>query len=240
MTRNNNPQKNSALVLFSGGQDSSIVLAYSLAKFDHVETIGFDYGQRHAAELAARDTVRDQLINGFPQWRTRLGDDHQIDLHAFGEISETALTRETEIVLGEDGLPTTFVPGRNLVFLTIAAALGYRRNLGVLAAGMCEADFSGYPDCRRETLEAQMAAINLGMEREFILETPLMHLSKAQSWDLAEQLGGSRLVDLVVEHSHTCYLGERGEWHDWGYGCGHCPACRLREKGWREYSAVKT
>ncbi|MEZ5921397.1 MAG: 7-cyano-7-deazaguanine synthase QueC [Parvularculaceae bacterium] len=239
MTRNNNPQKNSALVLFSGGQDSSIVLAYSLAKFDHVETIGFDYGQRHVAELAARDSVRDQLINGFPQWRTRLGDDHHIDLRAFGEISETALTRETEIVLGETGLPTTFVPGRNLVFLTIAAALGYRRNLGVLTAGMCETDFSGYPDCRRETLDAQMAAIHLGMEREFVLETPLMHLSKAQSWDLAEQLGGTHLVDLIVEHSHTCYLGERGEWHDWGYGCGHCPACELREKGWREYSAAK-
>ncbi len=234
------PDKNAALVLFSGGQDSSITLAWALSRCARVETVGFDYGQRHDVELTARVTVREALERQFPAWAKKLGPDLVIDLGGLGAISETSLTRDLDISVGDDGLPTTFVPGRNLVFLTMAAALAYRRNLGVLVAGMCEADFSGYPDCRRDALDAQMRAISLGMDAEFSLETPLMQLSKAQSWLLAEDVGGRDLVDIIVEHSHTCYRGARAARHDWGYGCGACPACALRARGWKGYAESKS
>lgn len=234
------PDPTSALVLFSGGQDSSIALAWALDRYSRVETIGFDYGQRHSVELDARIAVRCEIGRQFPVWSKRLGEDAVVDLSGFGALSETALTREAAIVIGENGLPTTFVPGRNLLFLITAAALGYRRNLGVLVAGMCEADFSGYPDCRRAALDAQMKAIELGMDAEFALETPLMHLSKAQSWFLAEEIGGEALIDLIVEHTHSCYRGARSVRFEWGYGCGDCPACELRAKGWSAYAASKS
>lgn len=233
------PNPRAALVLFSGGQDSSIALAAALARFDRVETIGFDYGQRHAVELGARLAVRREIDRRFPALGAKLGADTIVDLGGLGAISETAMTRETEIAMGENGLPTTFVPGRNLVFLTMAAALAYRRDTGVLVGGMCETDFSGYPDCRREALDAQMRAIELGMNAAFTLETALMRLSKAQSWRLAEEIGGAPLVDLIVEHSHSCYRGVRAERHDWGYGCATCPACQLRAEGWRTYIAAR-
>ena len=226
-----------ALVLFSGGQDSSIALAWALSRFDHVETIGFDYGQRHSVELGARRAVRRAMAAAFPQWAARLGDDTVAGATGLRDLGETALTHETEIVMAEDGLPTTFVPGRNLLFRTLAGALAYRRHLGVLVAGMCEADYSGYPDCREAALTAQAEALRLGMDADIALETPLMHVSKAQSWRLAEELGGAALVDLINEHSHTCYRGVRGARHDWGYGCGECPACELRARGWAEYRA---
>lgn len=229
-----------ALVLFSGGQDSSISLAWALERFRRVETVAFDYGQRHSVELDARAAVRRELALRFPVRAAKLGDDAIVDLRGLGVISETALTRQAEILIGENGLPTTFVPGRNLVFLAMAAALAYRRGLGVLVAGMCETDFSGYPDCRREALDAQMRAIELGMEAKFTLETPLMHVSKAQSWSLAEEIGGDDLVELLVEHTHSCYLGDRARRFDWGYGCGACPACDLRAKGWSDYIAAKS
>lgn len=229
--------QNKALVLFSGGQDSSIALAWALSRFDHVETIGFDYGQRHSVELGARRAVRRAMAAAFPQWAARLGDDTVAGATGLRDLGETALTHETEIVMAEDGLPTTFVPGRNLLFLTLAGALAYRRHLGVLVAGMCEADYSGYPDCREAALTAQAEALRLGMDADIALETPLMHVSKAQSWRLAEELGGAALVDLINEHSHTCYRGVRGARHDWGYGCDECPACELRARGWAEYRA---
>ena len=229
----------SALVLFSGGQDSSICLAWALERFDRVETVAFDYGQRHEVELTARAAVRQEILRKMPSLAPRLGEDTVVDLCGLGDISETALTRAAEIEIGEHGLPTTFVPGRNLVFIVMAAALAYRRGLGVLVAGACETDYSGYPDCRRDALDAQMKAIELGMEAKFALETPLMRLSKAQSWTLAEEIGGEALVDLIVEHSHSCYRGDRTQRFDWGYGCGECPACELRAKGWKSYVAGK-
>lgn len=228
-----------ALVLFSGGQDSSIALAVALARFARVETLVLDYGQRHSVELDTRLDLIRQLRAAYPDWAKKLGPDHQLDLRALGAVSESALTRATEIAVGDDGLPTTFVPGRNLIFLTLAGALAYGRNLGILVGGMCETDFSGYPDCRRATLDAQMLAIRLGMDCNLTLETPLMALSKEESWRLAEDIGGARLVELIVEHSHSCYLGERGMRHDWGYGCGACPACDLRAKGWRDYRSAR-
>ncbi|MCB2112637.1 MAG: 7-cyano-7-deazaguanine synthase QueC [Parvularculaceae bacterium] len=228
-----------ALVLFSGGQDSSTTLAWALEKFERVETIGFDYGQRHAVELTARLNVRDAMASMRADWAGRLGRDEVVDLKGLGEISDTAMTRESEIYIAENGLPTTFVPGRNLVFLTMAAAAAYRRDLGALVAGMCETDFSGYPDCRQETLEAQLRAINLGLDAAFRLKTPLMHLTKAQSWILAESIGGAELVEIILELSHTCYRGERGERFDWGFGCNACPACELRAKGWSDFRAAK-
>lgn len=234
------PDPAAALVLFSGGQDSSIALAWALERYQRVETIAFDYGQRHAVELAARENVRREIAQRFAMLASHLGGDKVIDLAALGDISETALTRDVEISVGENGLPTTFVPGRNLIFLTTAAAYAYRRDLGVIVAGMCEADFSGYPDCRRVALDAQMKAIELGMDAKFSLETPLMRLSKAQSWFLAEELGGEALVELLVEHTHSCYLGDRDKRFDWGYGCGACPACELRAKGWSGYIAAKS
>lgn len=224
-----------ALVLFSGGQDSSISLAWALSRYSHVETIGFDYGQRHSVELGSRRVVRRAMIEAFPQWADRLGDDIVAGASGLRDLGETAMTHETEIVMGEDGLPTTFVPGRNLLFLTLAGGLAYRRNIGVLVAGMCEADYSGYPDCREVALKAQVEALRLGMDVDINLEAPLMHINKAESWRLAEGLGGEALVNLINEHSHTCYKGERGERYDWGYGCGECPACELRARGWVDY-----
>jgi len=230
-----NPRK--AMIMFSGGQDSATCLAWALDRFDYVETIGFNYEQRHFIEMKCRQTVLANISAAFPLWGAKLGEDHIVDLTALGAISETSLTRDMEITLSQDGLPSTFVPGRNLIFLNFAAALGYRRDLTTLIGGMCEADFSGYPDCRIETLSAQMQAISLGMDKVFTLETPLMDLSKAGAWDLAFKLGGQALVDIILEDTHTCYLGERGERHDWGYGCAACPACELREQGWTKYAS---
>jgi 7-cyano-7-deazaguanine synthase len=226
-----------ALVLFSGGQDSTACLAWALSRYARVETVGFDYGQRHAVELAARRTVRRKIARAFPDWRARLGEDHRLDIRAFGRIGESALTGERAIETAEGGLPSTFVPGRNLVFLTYAAALADRRGLTVLVGGMCETDFSGYPDCRRDTLDAMQTALNLGMAQRFRIETPLMWLTKAQTWALAKGLGGERLVAITLEDSHTCYLGDRTA-HDWGKGCGRCPACELRARGWAEWTAA--
>ncbi|HEY5412497.1 MAG TPA: 7-cyano-7-deazaguanine synthase QueC [Caulobacteraceae bacterium] len=225
----------SALVLFSGGQDSSVCLAWALDRYPRVETVGFDYGQRHFAELTARLRVRGEIIAHFPAWAARLGADHMIDIKGFGAIGETAMTTGAAIEITERGLPSTFVPGRNLVFLVYAAALADRRGLAHLVGGMCETDFSGYPDCRRATLDALGQAINLGMDRDFAIETPLMGLCKADTWALADQLGGEALTQLIVEESHTCYLGERSQRHDWGYGCAACPACELRARGWAEW-----
>ena len=226
-----------ALVLFSGGQDSTVCLAWALKRFDWVETVGFDYGQRHAVELAARVQVRTAMIAAFPDWATRLGEDHVLDLTGFGAVAQSALTADKAIEMTERGLPSTFVPGRNLVFLVYAAALADRRGLAHLVGGMCETDYSGYPDCRRDTLDAMERALNLGMEREFAVDTPLMRLTKAQTWALADELGGGALTEIVLEHSHTCYLGERGVRHAWGYGCGTCPACELRARGFEEWRA---
>lgn len=223
-------------VLFSGGQDSATVLAWALERFDHVETIGFSYGQRHDVEMTVRKALLDKLRAAFPAWSARLGEDHVIDLVGLGAISETALTRERAIDTLESGLPNTFVPGRNLIFLNYAAALGWRRGFSELVAGMCEADFSGYPDCRKDTLDAQMHAISLGLDRPFHLHSPLMTRSKAQAWTLAHSLGGDVLVEMIRTGTHTCYMGVRDTLHDWGYGCGTCPACDLRAKGWAEYA----
>ncbi|MEQ8265679.1 MAG: 7-cyano-7-deazaguanine synthase QueC [Parvibaculum sp.] len=228
--------KTRALVLFSGGQDSTVCLAWALARYDEVETVGFDYGQVHAVELDCRAKLRDAM-GSFPGWGVKLGPDHTIALPELGRISETALTRDVEIEMGENGLPTTFVPGRNLLFFTYAAALGYRRGTPVLVGGMCETDYSGYPDCRAETLVALERAICLGMDRDFTLETPLMRIDKAATWALAHQLGGDALVDLIIEDSHSCYRGDRTKRHDWGYGCGTCPACELRARGYAAYVA---
>jgi 7-cyano-7-deazaguanine synthase len=226
-----------ALVLFSGGHDSTVGLAYALDRYSRVETVGFDYGQRHGVELECRERVRSEIARRFPDWAARLGPDHMIDIASFGAIGATALTSEAEIVMLDSGLPSTFVPGRNLVFFVYAAALGYRRGLSILVGGMCETDYSGYPDCRDATLRALEQAIRLGTEIPFSIETPLMWRTKAETWALAEELGGDALVELIVEETHTCYKGERGLRHDWGYGCGACPACELRAKGfaaWRE------
>lgn len=224
-----------ALVLFSGGQDSATCLAWALERYSRVETVGFDYGQRHATEMAARLKVRDGMGAVLPDLADRLGPDHVIDLTGFGAIGETAMTTERAIEVDERGLPTTFVPGRNLVFLTVAAALADRRGLGVLVGGMCETDFSGYPDCRRVTIDAMSQALTLGLAKPVPIETPLMALNKAQTWALAHQIGGRRLVELILEDSHTCYLGDREHRHAWGYGCGACPACELREAGYVEW-----
>ena len=226
-----------ALVLFSGGQDSATCLAWALDRFAKVETLGFDYGQRHRIELDGRAALRDGMTALNPAWGRRLGPDHTLDLAALGAVSDTALTRDTEIAFAADGLPNTFVPGRNLLFLTFAATLAYRRGLRHIVGGMCETDYSGYPDCRDDTIKALQVALNLGMDRRFVLHTPLMWIDKAETWRLAEDLGGRPLVDLIVEASHTCYLGERGARHAWGYGCGTCPACELRAKGFSEFSA---
>ncbi|MPS25741.1 7-cyano-7-deazaguanine synthase QueC [Pigmentiphaga sp.] len=227
-----------ALVLFSGGQDSTTCLAWALGRYATVETVGFDYGQRHRVELDARQNVLREIRARFPDWAPRLGEDHAIDLSVLGALSDTALTRDTEIRLNSAGLPNTFVPGRNLVFLTMAAALAYRRGLEVVVGGMCETDFSGYPDCRDDTVKALQVAVSLGMGQRFTFETPLMWLDKAQTWQLAEDLGGDALVEVVAEHSHTCYLGDRSKRFDWGYGCGTCPACELRAAGYGRWRQV--
>ena len=224
-----------ALVLFSGGQDSSTCLAWALQRFARVETVGFDYGQRHGVEMQARQTVLAGVRERFPHWAGRLGEDHVLDLRGFGALGQSALTTERAIEVTERGLPSTFVPGRNLAFFVYAAALADRRDLLRLVGGMCETDFSGYPDCRRDTLDAMQGALRLGMAREFAIDTPLMWLTKAQTWALAHELGGDALIALILEDSHTCYLGERGERHAWGYGCGTCPACELRARGYAEW-----
>jgi 7-cyano-7-deazaguanine synthase len=226
-----------ALVLFSGGQDSATCLAWALQRYARVETLGFDYGQRHAIELTVRPSILQTMRTLDPNWATRLGEDHVLDLSVLGKLSETALTRDSDIALQANGLPNTFVPGRNLIFLTLAAALAYRRGISVLVGGMCETDYSGYPDCRDETLRALQSALRLGMSTQLQIETPLMWLDKAATWRLADQMGGKALMELIRTETHTCYLGERGQLHDWGYGCGQCPACELRAKGYQSYRA---
>ena len=222
----------SAIVMFSGGQDSATCLAWALERFDHVETIGFDYGQKHIVELEVRKEFLRALRKTFPEWGSRLGDDHLVDLGVLGEISDTALTREREIELTEAGLPNTFVPGRNLLFLTVTAAVGYRRNTRHVVGGMCETDYSGYPDCRDDTIKALQVAVGLGMDKRYVFHTPLMWIDKAATWDLAHDLGGEKLVDLIRLETHTCYKGDRSTLRDWGYGCANCPACELRAAGW--------
>lgn len=228
----------SALVLFSGGQDSATCLAWALQRYACVETVGFDYGQRHLVEMEARLAVRDGMASALPQWVDRLGPDHVVDLTGYGRIAESALTADRAIELDARGLPTTFVPGRNLVFLACAAALADRRGLDVLVGGMCETDYSGYPDCRRATIDAMATALSLGLDRPVVIETPLMALTKADTWALAERIGGAALVDLIIENSHTCYRGDRQHRHAWGYGCGDCPACELRASGHAEWVAA--
>lgn len=227
-----------ALVLFSGGQDSTACLAWALDRYAHVETVGFDYGQRHRVELDCRPRVIAALRREFPRWSERLGEDHLLDLALLGRISDTALTAERAIEFEAGGLPNTFVPGRNLLFFTLAAALAYRRGASVLVGGMCETDYSGYPDCRDNTIKALQVAISLGLAAPMTLETPLMWLDKAATWALTHALGGTPLVELIVEESHSCYLGDRTHRHPWGYGCGECPACALRSKGWLAYAAA--
>lgn len=242
----------SALVLFSGGQDSTTCLALALSKYQRVETIAFDYQQRHVVELDARLNVLAEIKANFPQWAARLGEDHLLDLAVLGDVSETSLTRDMAFKMESSGLPNTFVPGRNLLFLTLAASLAYRRDLDVIVTGVCETDFSGYPDCRDDTMKAMQLALSLGMDKRFLIETPLMWIDKAATWQLAYELGnaaaltptglagesgGQTLVNLIVEHTHTCYLGDRQHRHDWGYGCGTCPACELRERGWLRWRA---
>ena len=227
----------SALVLFSGGQDSTTCLAHALNRFERVETIGFDYGQRHHVEMQARLTVLDELRGQFPAWAPRMGQDHVLDLAVLGQVSETSLTRDMAFRMESTGLPNTFVPGRNLLFLTLAAALAYRRDLQVIVTGVCETDFSGYPDCRDDTMKAMQLALSLGMDKRFLIDTPLMWIDKADTWQLAHDLGGGPLVDLIIEHTHTCYQGDRTHRHAWGYGCGTCPACELRARGFERYVA---
>jgi len=237
-----------ALVLFSGGQDSTTCLAQALSKYQRVETIAFDYRQRHRVELDARLTVLSEIREKFPQWASKLGDDHLLDLAVLGEVSETSLTRDTAFKMEQSGLPNTFVPGRNLLFLTLAAAVAYRRDLQVMVTGVCETDFSGYPDCRDDTMKAMQLALSLGMDKRFLIETPLMWIDKAATWALAHELGeksgtpggGAALVNLIIEHTHTCYLGDREHRHAWGYGCGACPACELRARGYERFAATQS
>ncbi len=228
-----------ALVLFSGGQDSTTCLAWALSRFDHVETIGFRYGQRHEIELECRLPILRALAEVSPIWAGRLGKDHLIDLDVLGQVSVSALTADLPFGKRADGLPSTFVPGRNLVFLTFAAIVAHQRGLARVVSGVCETDFSGYPDCRDNTVKALQVAVNLGMEARLVLETPLMWIDKAETWSLAEKLGGGALVDLIVERTHTCYVGDRTVRHEWGFGCGKCDACRLRENGWARYRKAK-
>ena len=236
-----------ALVLFSGGQDSTTCLAHALTRFERVETIGFDYGQRHHVELQSRLTVLAELRQQFPDWAAKLGDDHVLDLAVLGQVSDTSLTRDMAFRMESTGLPNTFVPGRNLLFLTLAAALAYRRDLQVIVTGVCETDFSGYPDCRDDTMKAMQLALSLGMDKRYLIDTPLMWIDKSATWQMAFDLGQSRgvagggqaLVDLIIEHTHTCYAGDRTHRHDWGYGCGECPACDLRAKGYAKWKALR-
>jgi 7-cyano-7-deazaguanine synthase len=231
------PDQN-ALVLFSGGQDSATCLAWALDRFERVETIGFDYGQRHRVELEVRGQFLTELRSAFPHWADRLGDDHLLDLTSLGRISDAALTTGAAIAFADSGLPNTFVPGRNLLFLTYASAIAYRREIKHLVTGVCETDYSGYPDCRDDTIKALQVALNLGMEKRFVIDTPLMWIDKAATWALAMDVGGHALVDLIVEHSHTCYQGDRQHRHAWGYGCGACPACELRAGGFSAWASA--
>ncbi len=229
-----------ALVLFSGGQDSTTCLAWALDRYEHVETLGFDYGQRHRVELDCRENLRDALGRMKPEWAGRLGEDHTIEIGAIAQVSQCALTQDVAIEMADTGLPNTFVPGRNLIFLAFAAALAYRRGLKHIVGGMCETDFSGYPDCRDDAIKAMQVALNLGMDQRFVLETPLMWIDKAQTWSLAEEIGGQALVELIQRETHTCYVGERGDLHEWGHGCGVCPACQLRADGFARYKAARS
>ena len=224
--------RNGALVVFSGGQDSATCLAWALDRFDHVETVGFSYGQVHKVEMAVRHTVRDKTAALNRDWHSRLGDDHVYDAEIIGQISQSPLTGGAAALMRSENLPDTFVPGRNLLFLTLSAALAYRRGLKHIITGVCETDFSGYPDCRDDTIKALQVAINLGTEAPFVIHTPLMWMDKAQTWALAKDLGGDELVHVIRQETHTCYRGDRTQLHDWGYGCGECPACVLRSKGW--------
>ena len=233
-----------ALVLFSGGQDSTTCLAHALSRYARVETLAFDYRQRHVVELQSRLEVLKAIRMRFPQWAEKLGEDHLLDLAVLGQVSETSLTRDMAFQMEASGLPNTFVPGRNLLFLTLAAALAYRRDLDVIVTGVCETDFSGYPDCRDDTMKAMQIALSLGMDRRLLIETPLMWIDKAQTWALSHALGeqshaggGDALVDILVAHSHTCYLGDRSHRQEWGFGCGTCPACELRARGWQQWRA---
>jgi 7-cyano-7-deazaguanine synthase len=235
MATGSTDMSNAAIVLFSGGQDSATCLAWALDQFERVETVGFNYGQRHAVELACRDTVRAGLAKLNPVWAQRLGDDHMLDLGILGQISDTALTKDAEIKMTASGLPSTFVPGRNLLFLTLTAALAYRREIKHIVTGVCETDYSGYPDCRDDTIKALQVALNLGMEKRFVLHTPLMWIDKAETWRMTERLGGEELVKLFITETHSCYLGDRSKLHDWGHGCGTCPVCELRQQGYRKY-----
>jgi 7-cyano-7-deazaguanine synthase len=233
------PSSDTALVLFSGGQDSTVCLAWALERFARVETVGFDYGQRHAIELDVRPLLRERLSALKPEWQQRLGEDHIISLDALSAISDTALTRDVEISMLNSGLPNTFVPGRNLIFFCFAGALAWRRGARHIVGGMCETDYSGYPDCRDDTIRAMQGALSLGLDRPMILETPLMWIDKVGTFALAEEIGGQALLDLIIEHSHSCYLGDRTHRHPWGYGCGECPACRLRAQGFEKFMASK-
>jgi 7-cyano-7-deazaguanine synthase len=224
-----------ALVLFSGGQDSTVCLAWALERFERVETVGFQYGQRHAVELEVRPRLRERMAALKPEWRARLGDDHMIALDALATISDTALTRETEIAFADSGLPNTFVPARNLVFFTFAGALAYRRGARAIVAGMCETDYSGYPDCRDDTVKAMQVALSLGLDKRLTIHTPLMWIDKAATFALAKEIAGPPFVDLVVEDTHSCYVGDRAHRHPWGYGCGGCPACQLRAQGYAKF-----
>ncbi|MEE2566168.1 7-cyano-7-deazaguanine synthase QueC [Hyphobacterium marinum] len=236
MTTKTTPTGGGALVLHSGGQDSAVCLAWALDRFETVETVGFDYGQRHEVEMTARMAVREALLDAFPRWRDRLGQDHRVDLSGYGAIAESALTADREIEWRDGSLPSTFVPGRNLVFFTVAGAIAWRRGLTTLVGGMCETDYSGYPDCRRDTLDATQTMLRLGLDMPLGIETPLMHLDKAETWALADAIGGERLVELIRTETHSCYRGDRSHLHAWGYGCGDCPACDLREKGWARWA----
>jgi 7-cyano-7-deazaguanine synthase len=226
-----------ALVLFSGGQDSAVCLAWAMSRYEAVETVGFRYGQRHEVELSCRPAIRDAIKAHFPAWGETLGPDHVLDLSVLGDVSETALTSEAQIALNANGLPNTFVPGRNLLFFTLAAALAHRRGIRDLIGGMCQTDYSGYPDCRNDTLAALNHAINLGTAERFVIHTPLMWRTKAETWAMTDALGGQPLVEIVLERTHSCYKGDRGRRHEWGYGCGDCPACALRAKGFAEWRA---
>lgn len=228
-----------ALVLFSGGQDSATCLAWALDRYDEVETIGFDYGQRHRVELETRVTFMNELRKQFPTWGIKLGQDHLLDLKLLGQISDTALTTQRVIEFEQSGLPNTFVPGRNLMFFTFAAAIAYRRGIKTMVGGMCETDYSGYPDCRDDTLKSLQVTLNLGLESRLTLETPLMWLTKAKTWSLAHELGGVVLLQMIRENTHTCYIGERDKLHDWGYGCGDCPACELRRAGYNSFEQIQ-
>lgn len=224
-----------ALVLFSGGQDSTTCLAWALDRYEHVETIGFDYGQRHVVELECRSKILVQIKRNFPQWADRLGSDHMVDLQLLGQISDTSLTQEKAIEMQANGLPNSFVPGRNLIFFTFAAAVAYRRGLHSLVGGMCETDYSGYPDCRDNTLKAMQVALSLGLDAPMVIETPLMWMNKAATWRMANKLGGDAMIKLIQDQTHTCYVGNHSTQHEWGYGCGSCPACELRKRGYEEY-----